>query len=100
MTRIDLIRVLMNTDLTEHKNLTRNQARAAVNEIFDSIADALRDGDMVQLPFGSFAVFEHDHKPTRAWILGRVRVTYRTRNHVQFRPDEKVLEPEIEVGSA
>jgi hypothetical protein len=34
MTRADLNRILMNTELEEHRNLTREQARAAVNEIF------------------------------------------------------------------
>ena len=34
MTRADLISILMNTQLEEHANLTREQARAVVNVIF------------------------------------------------------------------
>ena len=32
MTRADLISILMNTELEEHRNLTREQARAVVSE--------------------------------------------------------------------
>ena len=37
MTRADLIRILMNTELEEHRNLTREQARVMVDEIFEAI---------------------------------------------------------------
>ena len=54
MTRADLIHILMNTELEEqHRNLTREQARAVVNEIFEAIKDALRKGEDANLPFGS-----------------------------------------------
>jgi hypothetical protein len=37
MTRRELIRILMNTELEEHRKLTREQARAVVNKIFGTI---------------------------------------------------------------
>lgn len=96
MTRQDLIRELMNTELTEHKKLTRSQARAAINEIFDAIAGALRNGETIKLPIGRFNIAEHKHKPTRGWFLDRVRVSYRRRKYVQFGAEESDLKPEGE----
>jgi hypothetical protein len=36
MTRADLISILMNTELEQHRNLTREQARVIVDEIFEA----------------------------------------------------------------
>jgi nucleoid DNA-binding protein len=73
MTRADLIRILMNAELEEHQNLTREQARTVVSEIFEAIKDALRNGEDAHLPFGSFRVQEQSRKPIRRWFLKRVR---------------------------
>jgi len=35
--------------------------------IFDSIAEALRKGEKVTLPIGTFEVLEHTRPPTRGW---------------------------------
>src|ERR1017187_9202055 len=93
MTRADLIRILMNKELEEHRNLTREQARAVVSEIFEAIKDALRKGEDAHLPFGSFSVQERSRKPIRRWFLKRVRVTYAQRNVIKFRGDKYDLEP-------
>jgi nucleoid DNA-binding protein len=93
MTRADLIRILMNTELEEHRNLTREQARVIVDEIFEAIKDALRNGEDAHLPFGSFSVQEQSRKPIRRWFLKRVRVTYAQRYVITFRGDKYVLEP-------
>ena len=93
MTRADLITILMNTELEEHRNLTREQARAVVDEIFAAIKDALRNGEDAHLPFGSFSVQEQSRKPIRRWFLGRVRVTYAQRNRIKFQGDKYDLEP-------
>ena len=93
MTRVDLIRILMNTHLEEHRNLTREQARALVNEIFAAIAQALRNGEVARLPVGNFGIYQQDRKPMRRWILGRVRVTYKQRNVIKFMGEEYDLEP-------
>ena len=77
MTRADLISILMNTELEEHRNLTREQARAAVNEIFGAIAEALRNGEVARLPFGSLGVYEQDRQPTHGWFLNQVRAMTR-----------------------
>ena len=93
MTRADLIRILMNTELEEHRNLTREQARVMVDEIFEAIKDALRNGEVAHLLFGSFSVQEQSRKPIRRWFLKRVRVTYAQRNVIKFRGDKYDLEP-------
>jgi nucleoid DNA-binding protein/transposase-like protein len=93
MTRADLISILMNTELEEHRYLTREQARAVVDEIFEAIKDALRNGEVTHLPFGSFSVQERSRKPIRRWFLKRVRVTYKQRNVIKFQGDKYDLEP-------
>lgn len=94
MTRADLIRILMNTELEEHRNLTREQARAVVNEIFGAIAEALRNGEVARLPVGNLGVYEQPRQPMRRWILGRVRVTYAQRYMIQLQGGgEYDLEP-------
>jgi nucleoid DNA-binding protein len=93
MTRADLISILMNTELEEHRNLTREQARAVVNEIFGAIAEALQNGEVARLPWGSFGVYEQDRQPTRGWFLNRVRVLYKQRNMIKFLGEEYDLEP-------
>ena len=93
MTRADLISILMNTELEEHRNLTREQARAVVNEIFEAIKEALRNGEDAHLPFGSFSVQERSRKPKRGWFLKRVRVIYKQPNVIKFRGDKYDLKP-------
>ena len=92
MTRADLIRILTNTELEEHRNLTREQARAVVDEIFRAIKDALRNGEDVSLPVGNFEVCEQPRQPLRRWFLKRVRVTYKQRNMIKFKGDVYVME--------
>jgi nucleoid DNA-binding protein len=62
-----------------------------VNVIFDEIAEALRDGEKVTLPIGTFEVVEHTRPPLRGWFLGRGRVTYKKRKYVKFTPAEGLL---------
>jgi nucleoid DNA-binding protein len=93
MTRAGLISILMNTELEDHPSLTREQARAIVNEIFAAIAEALRDGEVVRLPLGNFGVYEQERQPLRRWFLGRVRVTYKQRYVIKFIGDVYDLEP-------
>jgi nucleoid DNA-binding protein len=93
MTRADLISILMNTELEEHRNLTREQARAVVSEIFEAIKDALRNGEDVSLPVGNFEVCEQTRKPICRWFLKRVRVTYKQRYKIKFQGDVYDLEP-------
>jgi nucleoid DNA-binding protein len=93
MTRADLISILMNTQLEEHRNLTREQARAVVNETFGAIAEALRNGEVARLPVGNFGVYEQSRKPIRRWILNRNRLLYKERNVIKFQGDLYDLEP-------
>src|ERR1035437_5570843 len=94
MTRADLIRILMNTELEEHRNLTREQARAVVNEIFGAIAEDLRKGEVARLPVGNLGVYEQDRQPMRGRFLNRYRVLYKQRYMIQLQGgDEYDLEP-------
>jgi nucleoid DNA-binding protein len=93
MTRADLISILMNTELEEHRNLTREQARAVVSEIFATIAEALRNGEDARLPVGTLGVCEQDRPPQRGWFLNRVRVIYKQRNTIKFIGAEYDLGP-------
>ncbi len=52
MTRADLIRILRNTELEEHPNLTREQARAVVNGSLGPSLENMRKGEVARLPFG------------------------------------------------
>src|ERR1035438_2112582 len=83
MTRADLIRILMTTELEEHRNLTREQARAVVPALFGAIAEALRNGEVVRLPLGTLGVYEQERQPMRGWFLNRVRVLYKQRNEIK-----------------
>lgn len=60
--------------------------------IFDSIAAALRKGEKVGLPIGTFEVLEHTRPPLRRWVQKRVRVTYAKRKYVKFTPSERLME--------
>jgi nucleoid DNA-binding protein len=67
------------------EELSRAQAEEVVNAVFDTIADALRKGETVSLPFGTFEVLEHSRPPLRGWFLNRVRVTYwKRRKFIRF----------------
>jgi hypothetical protein len=57
-----------------------------VNVVFGSIAAALRKGEKVTLPIGTFEVLDRKRPPLRRWFLGRVRVTYAQRRNVKFTP--------------
>jgi nucleoid DNA-binding protein len=73
--------------------LSRPKAEAAVNVIFESIAAALKRGEKVTTPIGTFEVLEQTRPPLRRWFLGRVRVTYAQRKRIKFTPEKGLLEP-------
>jgi nucleoid DNA-binding protein len=64
--------------------LTHREAEAVVTEVFGSISEALRNGETVKLPFGTFEVVDQPRAPLRRWFLNRVRVTYAKRKVVRF----------------
>ncbi len=92
MTRVDLIKQLMQVEIPGEPNLTRAEARRLVNGFFECIVDALQRGEDVDLPFGRLSVAEHNRKPLRGWFLNRVRVTYqKSRKFIRFDPAEGLL---------
>ena len=76
------------------KELSRVEAESVVKSVFDEIAEALRRGEKVTLPIGTFEVKEHTRPPLRGWFLGRPRVTYKKRKYIQFTPSEEWPEKE------
>jgi nucleoid DNA-binding protein len=98
MTRRDLVRAISpgrtGTDKSkwDPDELSRPRAEAVVNVTFDSIAAALKKGEKVTLPIGTFEVLDRKRPPLRRWLLGRVRVTYVQRKVIQFTPAEGWLE--------
>jgi nucleoid DNA-binding protein len=71
------------------------QARAAVKAIFDVMAEALRLGDDVETPLGTFEVVYAPREQTREhW--GKTQTLFRNYKRVRFRPDagwKRVLAP-------
>ena len=63
-----------------------------MNVIFGSIAAALKKGEKVTLPIGTFEVLGRKRPPLRRWFLGRARVTYVQRKVIQFTPAEGLVE--------
>ena len=62
MTKSDLIEQLAENN----DDLTKRDAETIVNSIFDSISEALVDGDRVEIRgFGSFTVRERDSRDAR-----------------------------------
>jgi nucleoid DNA-binding protein len=91
LTRADLIRQLVQLELPGEQKLTRAESRRLVTGFFDLMAEALRRGEEVEMPFGRLEVAEHSRKPVRGWFLGRVRVTYRKRKFIRFVATEGLL---------
>lgn len=78
MNRTDLVNEAVKT------GLSHREARDVVNVVFDSIQESLQQGEVVELPLGTFEVVEWDRPPLRGWFLNRVRVTYKKRKFIRF----------------
>ena len=66
--------------------LSRTEAEGVVKVVFDTIAEALRKGEKVTLPIGTFEVLTHTRSPKRGWFLKRVRVIYKRRRYIEYTP--------------
>jgi nucleoid DNA-binding protein len=64
-----------------------------VNVFFDSIAAALKKGEKVTTPIGTFEVLEQTRPLLRRWFLGRLRVTCAQRRRIKFTPAKRLAEP-------
>lgn len=98
MTRRDLVSAISpnrtGSDKSKWKpnELRRTEAEGVVNVVFETITEALRKGEKVTLPIGTFEVLDHTRPPKRGWFLKRVRVIYKQRRYIQFTPAEGLLE--------
>ena len=69
--------------------LGRPKAREIVNATFDAIAAALRRGEDVTLPFGTFRCVPNKVAPYRSWRWGQPRTFYRKRFRIVFEPSSE-----------
>jgi nucleoid DNA-binding protein len=94
VTKRDLVKALSSNERKEsgsswqREGLTYKQLEEIVDVVFDSIAGALRRGEMVYLPLGILEVIDQPRRPVRGWFLDRVRVTYKRRRVIKFTPGE------------
>lgn len=99
MTRRDLVKAISPSRTGSDKSqwnpyeLSRPRATKVVKIFFDPIAAALRKGEMVTLPIGTFEVLEHTRPPLRRWVLKQklFRVTYAKRKYVKFTPSGRLM---------
>jgi nucleoid DNA-binding protein len=103
LTRRDLVQALSPSRVGSEKSkwdpyeLSRPQATKVVNVFFESIAAALKQGEKVTTPIGTFEVLDRKRPPLRRWFLGRGRVTYVQRKYVKFTPSARCLK-QVAVG--
>ena len=69
--------------------LTRNEAKAVIAAVFDSIEDALLRHEQVELPIGTFTV-EQNPAERRAWKFGKVTTVHAHRYKVKFLPSAEL----------
>lgn len=79
--------------------MSRPDAVAVLNEMFDEMKLALAGGETVVFPFGKLKMVRHKHRQKRGWFLNQVMTTYKkpfTVVHVTDAKDEQLLEPKPE----
>ncbi|MCB0619271.1 MAG: HU family DNA-binding protein [Saprospiraceae bacterium] len=78
--------------VAESANLSKAQATAAVNTVFDAIADALKDGDKATLiGFGTFSVSKRDARSGRNPQTGKT-IQIPAKNVVKFKPGKELTD--------
>ncbi len=71
--------------VAESAELTKAQATSAVNAVFDSVSDTLKDGGKVTLiGFGTFSVSHRDSRTGRNPKTGEA-ITIAAKNSVKFK---------------
>jgi nucleoid DNA-binding protein len=75
------------------EQLSRSEARDVIDVVLDEIVQALKRGENVTLPIGSFEVKERSRPPQRGWYLKRVRVLYKRLKFIGFEPDQSIAGP-------
>ena len=78
--------------VAESANLSKAQATAAVNTVFDAIDDALKDGDKATLiGFGTFSVSKRDARSGRNPQTGKT-IQIPAKNVVKFKPGKELTD--------
>lgn len=74
------------TKVAEDAGISKSEAQAAVNCVLDSIQEALKSGDRVQLiGFGTFSVNHRPEREGRNPATGK-SMTIASKNVVKFKP--------------
>jgi hypothetical protein len=84
----------------QKRGMSRRDAVAVLNEIFNQTALALAEGEQVAFPFGKLKMVRHKHLRKRGWFLNRITTTYKkpfTVVHVMDAKGAQRLEPKPEV---
>jgi DNA-binding protein HU-beta len=83
---------LVNSIADSVEGLTKRQATAAFDAVFDAIVAALKAGDSAKVPgFGSFAVAERGARKGRNPATGE-SITIKASKNVRFRPGKELKE--------
>jgi DNA-binding protein HU-beta len=83
---------LVNSIADSVEGLTRRQATAAFEAVFDAITAALKSGDTAKVPgFGSFAIGERAARKGRNPATGE-SITIKASKNVRFRPGKELKE--------
>jgi DNA-binding protein HU-beta len=83
---------LINSIAESGEGLTRRQATAALDAVFDAIVDALRGGDTVRVPgFGGFSVSERGARKGRNPATGE-SINIKASKSVRFKPGKELKE--------
>lgn len=83
---------LVNSIADSVEGLTKRQAVAAFDAVFDAIVAALKSGDTAKVPgFGSFAIAERGARKGRNPATGE-SITIKASKNVRFRPGKELKE--------
>ena len=83
---------LVNSIADSVEGITRKQAVAAFEAIFDAMTEALKAGDTVKVPgFGSFAVSQRDARKGRNPATGEA-ITIKASKSVRFKVGKELKE--------
>jgi len=83
----------------QKRGMSRRDAVAVLNEMFNEMKLALAQGETVAFPFGKLKIVRHKHRKRRGWFLNRITVIYRkpfTIEHVTDAKGKQLLEPKPE----
>jgi len=64
--------------------LSDRRARRVLNDVIDSMKEALQRGENVDVSFGTLKIKKCNRRPKRGWHLGKITTIYKKPNNVVF----------------